>query len=232
MQLAILNNSLEKFFLALNNGWESGLEPLYETISTWQAVWPPASPSALSATLDTALSNQQTRAFWQGHAYFPKEVMMQFADFAPDMTNMAFGRLFNEEVELGDRFRGFNFYLDEVLSELRRLDFNKAPSTHYHDDNRAPSLYCTCRFPSSHAYFEHDVYKNALLFLKAREVGSVIDASRFAKTVKVVNAFIAKNEAYTNTHLKRLNAVGYAQPAALIASEYFRFLESEMPKPT
>ncbi len=228
MQLAILNDTLKQFFDALAKGWETGLEPLYETIRTWQEAWPPASPSALSTTLDAALSNQQTRAFWQGHAYFPKEVMMQFADFAPDMTNMAFGRLFNEEVELGDRFRGFNFYLDEVLGELRRLDLNKAPATHYHDDNRAPSLYCTCRYPSSHAYFEHDVYRNALLVLKARDVESVVDATRFAKTVKVVNTFVRKDEAYIKAHTKRLKKADYKAPAALIASEYFRFLESEI----
>jgi len=224
MQLAILKDSLAEFFSALNSGWESGLEPLYETISTWQEAWPPTTAGELSKTLNVALSNQTTRAFWQGHAYFPKEVMIQFADFAPDMTNMAFGRLFNEEVELGDRFRGFNFYLDEVLGELRRQDLKKAPSTHYHDDNRAPSLYCTCRFPSTHAYFEHDVYRNALLVLKAREVDSVVDASRFAKTVKVVSTFIGKEEAYGKAHLKRLKSADFKQPAALLASEYFRFL--------
>ena len=228
MQLAILNDTLKQFFDALAQGWETGLEPLYETISTWQDAWPPTSPSALSATLDAALSNQQTRAFWQGHAYFPKEVMMQFADFAPDMTNMAFGRLFNEEVDLGDRFRGFNFYLDEVLGEMRRLDLKKVPSTHYHDDNRAPSLYCACRYPSTHGFFEHDVYRNALLLLKARDVGSVVDATRFAKTVKVVNTFVRKEEAFVKVHLKRLKKTDFKEPAALVASEYFRFLESEI----
>ncbi len=228
MQLAILNDTLRLFFEALDKGWETGLEPLYETISTWQEAWPPSSPSALATTLDAALSNQQTRAYWQGHAYFPKEVMMQFAEFAPDMTNLAFGRLFNEEVELGDRFRGFNFYLDEVLGEMRRQDLKKAPSTHYHDDNRAPSLYCLCRYPSSHGYFEHDVYRNALLVLKARNVESVVDATRFAKTVKVVNTFVRKDEAYNKIHLKRLKKADYKEPTALIASEYFRFLESEI----
>lgn len=228
MQLTILKDTLQLFFNALAQGWVTGLEPLYETIPSWQEAWPPASPSNLSSTLDKALTNQQTRAFWQGHAYFPKEVIIQFATFAPDMTNMAFGRLFNEEVELGDRFHGFNFYLDEVLGELRRQDLKKAPSTHYHDDYRAPSLYCLCKYPATHAYFEHDVYRKALLVLKARDVDSVVDATRFAKTVKVVNTFVAKEDAYVRTHLKRLNAIDYKESCALIASEYFRFLESEI----
>jgi len=228
MQLVILKETLQQFFEALDRGWETGLEPLYETIATWQEAWPPSSPSELSPTLDKALSNQRTRAFWQGHAYLPKEVLMQFASFAPDMTNMAFGRLFNEDVELGDRFRSFNFYLDEVLTELKRQDLKKAPSTHYHDDNRAPSLYCLCRYPSTHAYFEHDVYRKALLVLKARDVDAVVDASRFAKTVKVINTFVAKNEGHVKTHLKRLAHADYKEPTALIASEYFRFLESEI----
>ncbi|MFK8055827.1 MAG: hypothetical protein AB8F78_06875 [Saprospiraceae bacterium] len=228
MQLAILKDTLQLFFKALDKGWESGLEPLYETIPSWQKAWPPASPSTLAETIELSLSNQQTRGFWQGHAYFPKEVIIQFASFAPDMTNMAFGRLFNEDVELGDRFRGFNYYLDEVLGELRRQDLKKAPATHYHDDCRAPSLYCMCRFPSTHAYFEHDVYRTALLVLKAREVDSVVDATRFAKTVKVVNTFVAKDDDFVKSHLKRLNKSDFLEPAALIASEYFRFLESEI----
>jgi len=228
MQLVIFKETLQQFCDSLNKGWESGLERLYQTIPTWQSAWPPTNASELSATLDRSLSNQQTRAFWQGHAYLPKEVIMQFASFAPDMTNMAFGRLFNEEVELGDRFRGFNYYLDEVLGELRRKDLKNAPATHYHDDNRAPSLYCLCRFPSTHAYFEHDTYRKALLLLKAREVGSVEDATRFAKTVKVVNTFVNKDESFLKTHLRRLGDLDYKEPAALIASEYFRFLESEI----
>ena len=234
MQLNVLRESITAFSRDLNAGWASGLEPLYETVAHWQAAWPPATPADLAPTLDAALANQQTRAFWQGHAYFPKESLLTLATYAPEMVNMAFGRLFNASEELAARYSGFVFYLDEVLEEYRRHQpiRSRGMITHHHADYRAPSLYCACRFPATEAYFESEVYLRSLRILKAPNVGSVADASRFAKSVKVVWTFLQKDETFVKTQIARfaethrnpLHVASYRGDCALVVSEFFRWL--------
>ncbi len=234
MQLDLLRQSITGFARDLDAGWSSGLEPLYETVAHWQAHWPPPSPDELSPTLDQCLSNAQTRAFWQGHAYFPKESLLALAAYSPAMVNLAFGRLFNEAEDLAARYSGFVFYLDEVLEELRRHQpvRSRGMITHHHADYRAASLYCACRFPATHAYFEADVYQHALKALKAPNVGSVADASRFAKSVKVVWTFMHKDETFVKTqgarfagtHRNPLHAASYRGDCAVVVSEYFRWV--------
>ena len=227
MQVAALRETVEQFGGALSRGYETGLEPLYQTVTNWQAAWPPATPADLGAVLDRALTNDRSRAYWATEAYFPKEVLLEMADFAPEALNMAFGRLFNPGVELGDRLSGFVFYLDEIHAELQRAapsHARKRHATHYPADYRAPSLYCALRYPATHAYLEPEVYLRALGRLKAPKVGPVADPTRFAKSVKVAMAFLAKDERALEAHAERLRPGDYAEPCALLASEYFRFL--------
>ena len=232
MQLAILKASISAFERDLSAGWRSGLEPLYETVAAWQAHWPPASPADLASTLDACLSNSQTRAFYQGHAYYPKEALLELCAVSPEMVNLAFGRLFREGEDLGDRFAGFVHYLDEVLAELRRHRPHTKRNTHYHADYRAPSLYCACRLPATHAYFEADAYLSALRHLRAKDIGTVAEPTRFAKTVRVVTTFLAKEAAFAKTQARRLERgtdvfVGgdpWRGESALAASEFFRWV--------
>lgn len=229
MQVAVLRDTISAFAKALHDGYESGLEPLYETIPHWAAAWPPATPERLPEVLDAALTNTRSRVYWNTRAYFPKEALLEMARFAPDMLNMAFGRLFAADVDLGDRLSGFVFYLDEIFGELRRhapSHARKTHVTHYHGDYRAPSLYCALRFPETHAYLEPDVYLQALAVLKAPNVGPVAEASRFAKSVRVVRNFLGKEPMVAAAHAQRLRPGDYDGPAALLVSEYFRFLAS------
>ena len=225
MQVSLLRESLTSFAGALAGGWSSGLEPVYGAIASWQSNWPPASPEGLPAALEASLQSARSRALWQGHAYAPKEVVVELARFAPEMMNLAFGRLFAaDDVGLDDRLRQFNFYLDEVAAEWRRAHPARTLSTHYHDDYRAPSLYAACRHPATHAYFEGEHYLAALRVLRARDVGAVAEPARFAKSVKVVMTFAAKTEGLAAADLSRRRDDEYRATAATLASEYFRFL--------
>ena len=232
MQVSILRESLGAFERDLAAGWRSGLEPLYETIAAWQAHWPPPTPADLPATLDACLANSQTRAFYQGHAYYPKEALLELAAVSPEMVNLAFGRLFGEADDLGDRYAAFVHYLDEVLAELRRRRPQTKLNTHHHDDYRAPSLYCACRRPATHAYFEPAPYLATLRKLRARDVGTVADPTRFGKTVKVVVTFLGKEAAFAKTQARRLEPGGrifvggepWRGESALVVSEFFRWV--------
>ncbi len=234
MQLDLLRQSITAFGRALDQSWSSGLEPLYETIAHWQAHWPPPTSTELVSTLDACLSNHQTRAFWQGHAYFPKEALLTLAGYSPEMLNLAFGRLFNESEDLANRYSGFVFYLDEVLEEFRRHQpvRGRGLITHHHADYRAVSLYCACRYPATHAYFEAEVYVRVLKAMRAPSVGTVADASRFAKTVKVVQTFMGKDESFVaaqagrfaRTHRNPLHTDSYSEPSALVVSEWMRWV--------
>ena len=236
MKLDALTATLGAFRESLDRGWSSGLEGLYEAVAAWQAAWPPPTPADLPATLARALESSRTRAFWQGQAYFPKEALIELSAFAPEVVNLAFGRLFNRELPLGRRFGGFVDYLDEVSAERTRVGSSRRqPTTHYHDDLRAPSLYCACRYPATDAYFEPEPYLASLRHLRAPGVGTFAEPDRFEKSVRVVLAFINKDAAFAKTQAARLEpshrnalpAGAYREPSALIVSEYFRWLTSD-----
>ncbi len=230
MQLDLLREHLDAFVGALAGGYQTPLTHLYESIALWQNEWPPTGVSELAPTLERAIGNTQTRRLWQGHAYFPKEVLLELTRHSPEMINLALAQLFDEKAELGDRFSKFNFVLDQMLDDVRRTRPLKAPVTHYHDDYRAPSLYTTLRLPATHAYFEPGSYLAALGRLRAPDVGRVADAGRFAKSVRVINTFLAKDERMPHAHLGRLESTDYRGPAALLASEFFHFLSTEKGK--
>ena len=227
MQVAVLRETVAAFGEALASGYDAGLAPLYQTIAHWRAAWPPASPADLPDVLDAALANDRTRAFWSTRAYFPKEVLLELARFSPEAINLAFGRLFDERADLGDRLSAFVFVLEEVFAEYRRglpSHARRAHPTHYHADYRAPSLYCALRHPATHAYLEPDVYLAALRALRAPDVGPVADPSRFAKSVRVAMTFLGRDDGVRAGHEARLSPGDYPEPSALLASEYFRFL--------
>ena len=229
MQVAALRETVAEFGRALAAGYESGLAPLYESITHWQAAWPPQQAADLPVVLDAALRNSRSRVYWNTRAYLPKEVLLELAAFAPEVINMAFGRLFNESTELGERLSGFVFYLDEAFEEMRRSrrHTRRAHPSHYHADYRAPSLYCALRLPATHAYFEPTVYLSALRRLRAPNIEPVADASRFAKSVRVAMTFLGRDEGVGDAHRARLLPGDYTGTSALLASEYFRFLADD-----
>jgi len=226
MKVSVLRDGAAAFRDALRKGWTSGLEALYETVPHWQAAWPPATPADLPTTIEAALQNSRTRGFWQGHAYYPKEAVIALAKREPDMLNLAFGRLFNSDLDLAQRYSQFVYYLDESLEEFRRANRVAAPPTHYHDDYRMPSLYCCLHSPATHAYFEHEVYQKALTTLEARDISPAPDPERFAKSTKVAMTFLGNTDGWWEAHTGRLIDGDYREVSALSASEFFRFLAS------
>ena len=226
MQVDALRGGLADFASALRNGWVSGLEPAYEAAAAWRRSWPPAGDDALADALDTALASTRSRALWQGHAYDPKGALIALTRFQAPTVRQAFGRLFSRELDLGARLRGFTHYLDELTAEYRRAHPDRSFPTHYHDDYRAPSLYCFLRYPGTDAYLEPGVYLAAMRRLRARDLGPVADPERFAKSVRVVLTFAARTEGLAQAHAARLAPEDDASDLpALLASEFFRFLE-------
>lgn len=227
MQLQLLRDGLDQFADSLNQGYDTGLAALYESIQPWQQVWPPATPSDLAKTLEDALHNTRSRSYWQGHAYQPKEVLVTLARANPEGVNLAFGRLFNRSLSLGERYSGFVYYLDEMLREWQRDQGPQAAQIHHHDDYRAPSLYCALRFPEEDAYFESEVYAAALRKLRAPNVSPAPDPDRFEKTVRVIGNFMDKHESLQAAHARRLTNADYSKTCRLLVSEFLRYLAQQ-----
>lgn len=226
MQVSILNQYISDFNKALKQGWKSGLEPLYKTVTIFQAHWPADSTAELATCLDKSIQHPTDRTFWKAHAYEPKTAILKLAAFNPEMILFALSALFDESKDLGIRFQNFNLYLDDCLSEYKSENNNIYFPSHYHEDYRMTSLYTCLKHPETHGYFEENKYLTTLKKLNSRDIGNIGEPSRFAKTLKAMIVFINKNEGLLKTHQARFNDKSQTDRKGLLGSELIRFIAS------
>jgi hypothetical protein len=111
---------------------------------------------------------------WASMNYFPKRMMMEFAEVDQGKVRELFRTLFDEKAELPDRIHTFLKGCDEYLTFLNaQEDRDKNLGQHYHKDMRAISFYLAFRYPEH--YF---TYK----YTEAKKVAEWTQADRISMT--------------------------------------------------
>lgn len=125
------------------------------------------------AMFDSSLQAESDN-LWASMNYYPKKMMMEFAEVDQEKARELFRTLFDETAELPNRIHTFLKGCDEYLSFLNvQKDREKKLGQHYHKDMRAISFYLAFRYPER--YF---TYK----FREAKKVAEWIQADRISMT--------------------------------------------------
>jgi 5-methylcytosine-specific restriction protein B len=79
---------------------------------------------------------------WASMNYYPKRMIMEFAEIDQDKVREMFRTLFDQEINLADRIHSFLKGCEDFLSFLNaQEDRVKKLGQHYHKDMRAISFY-------------------------------------------------------------------------------------------
>ncbi len=91
--------------------------------------------------------------------YYPKRMLLQFAERNPEGVREAFRRLYENERPLVDRFEEFCGQCQKFTEKMEQQDGKKRK---HFQDPRAVSWYLSFRFPTVYFPYKHSVYQNAI----------------------------------------------------------------------
>lgn len=90
---------------------------------------------------------------WISGRYYPKKMLIEFADQDPEEVREMFTLLFDEDKELKDRILIFKNKSEKLLDRI-----GKGEKNHYQDD-RAISVYLSFRYPDQYFLYKYTMYK-------------------------------------------------------------------------
>ncbi len=177
---------------------------LWESQQIFQTRWDADAPD-IRATYDAALDSPVTRRLWSRENYAPKQMMLIFAELAPDMVRVAFQDLFNENKDIEVRLDRFVYYCDELLSAYKGQTNRPAWNRHFHDDDYAIiSLYLAFRYPDRYAPYRHAAFVEMLRQLAAANLPRSNDPARWFKVARTLYGFMQKDTELLSLHQQRL----------------------------
>lgn len=147
----VLNEVIERYVDYLNH-------PDYQELYKWEAVQNFKNNWKVEAENFTKMFDQSFQPvncnLWVSGRYYPRKMMMEFIDYAPEKVRNMFGELFDETNGLIDRINLFKQRSAKLLAEIGKKDKN-----HYQDD-RAISVYLSFKYPDKYYLYKYMMYKN------------------------------------------------------------------------
>ncbi len=204
MQLRRIQEQLARFKNHLQSPLAQHWLYLWESQFIFQTHWD-ADALDIRAVYDAALNSPVTRRLWSRENYAPKQMMLAFAELAPDLVRAAFQDLFNENKDIEVRLDRFLYHCDELLRAYKNQVKRPAWNRHFHDDDYAiVSLYLAFRYPDRYAPYGHAAFVEMLRQLAAADLPRANDPARWFKVARTLYSFMRKDAELIDLHQKRL----------------------------
>lgn len=136
--------------------------------------------------------------------YFPRRMLLQFAESKPEEVRNLFKVLYNNETDLEWRFREFGLGCERLLRELFKPD-----DSHYQDD-RAIMVYMTLRFPQDYYLYKYGMFRNFSVLMNEPKPkrGDFDNVLKFQILCDALKEELLKDNLILNLHHKRLSDAG------------------------
>ena len=126
--------------------------------------------------LDASLQAESNN-LWTSMNYYPKNMIIQFAEMDPEVVRQMFRNLFDEELDLSDRIHNFLRGCEELALRTKEIEQTDSTPAHYHGDMRAISLYIAFRFPANYFTYKFTEAKKFALMLEESPLSMGWDAA-------------------------------------------------------
>jgi len=154
-----MDNSTMKVIEQLLGHYSSYIETDdYDELYKWEAIqnfrdnWDIDSEN-FREMLDSSFQPESCN-LWASGMYYPKKMLIEFADQYPEEVRDMFSVLFNEDKEFGNRIQYFKNQSGKLLKRI-----GKAAKNHYQDD-RAISVYLAFHYPEKYFLYKYTMYKD------------------------------------------------------------------------
>jgi len=183
----------------------------WAAVAQFQSAWN-ISSEQFPQMLDSALS--RTRNLLASGSYYPRRMIVKFADRNPEAVRELFRNLFDEEKDLITRIREFQAQTESLLHPGEDLNT--------YQDHRAVIVYLCLRYPERYFLYKFEMFKEfaSLAGLAYRpKRGAEENILQFYSTCNIIrDAAIADNELLL-LHQRRLNRHDYADPAFTLLTQ-------------
>jgi hypothetical protein len=148
MLLKNLQAALGEFLAFLNGPKAAERLPLWEAQQIFQSNWDLEAPD-LASMYERSLESTQTRRYWSGDDFRPREVMLGFMKQQQAFARQVFADLFREDRSVEGRLGRFVFSCDELLADHQERRPKDKLAAHYHGgDYRMAFLYLASATPT------------------------------------------------------------------------------------
>lgn len=203
MNLAAINTALASFQQEIEKKKLSDIDWLYEKqfmLKQHELI----SADDFLKWMKTLFQSDRTQRYWQREDVRSKELMEAFIEVDTDMVFTCFKDLFDERRDLEGRIDRFKFYMDELLTHVRRKQTIK--ESWHHQDNSIISFYLMMRYPEKYVYYTRALHEQLVALVQAKPLGEGEDVVRYMKMAKTVSIFLMKEEDLMATHKGRFSA--------------------------
>ncbi len=226
MLLKSLQAALDEFLVFLKSPQAGERAPLWEAQQIFQLHWD-LEASDLAGMYARSLESTQTRRYWSGDDFRPREVMLAFMAQQQEYVRQVFADLFREERSVEGRLGRFVFGCDELLADHQERHPKDKLATHYHGgDYRMAFLYLAFRYPERYTLYDQGAFNRTLRRIGATDIPSGHDPERFVKVSRTLFQFLSKDEAIKKAHSLRLaEGRDYFGPSMLLVYDFMMALE-------
>lgn len=200
MNLSAINNAIEQFHSKIKREKLSPIDWLYTKQYVLQQN-PLETQGQFEEWMQELFHSERTQRYWQREDVRSKELMLSFMAYNVDMVRTCFKDLFDEGRDLEGRIDRFKFYMEELVSQVRRSQSIK--ESFHHQDNAMISFYLMMRYPEKYVYYTRPLHESLVARVEAKPLGQGEDMVRYMKMAKTVGTFIQKDSALLTAHRQR-----------------------------
>jgi hypothetical protein len=173
---------------------------------------------------DEMLANslQDTGNLLTSANYWPKKMILQFAEKQPKAVRDAFELLFDEEADLLDRIEYFQ-------SEIHGLKNSLFPGMNDYQDKRAVLVYLSLRYPDVYFFYKFGIFKDFCERVEHDYIpkgGKRENVIQYLEACKLVREEILANRNLLILHLNRLTNKEYPDSECNILTQDFIYAVS------
>ncbi len=226
MLLKNLQAALGEFLAFLNGPKAAERLPLWEAQQIFQSNWDLEAPD-LAGMYERSLESTQTRRYWSGDDFRPREVMLGFMKQQQAFARQVFADLFREDRSVEGRLGRFVFGCDQLLADHQERRPKDKLAAHYHGgDYRMAFLYLAFRYPDRYTLYDQEAFIRTLRRIGAADIPTSHDPERFVKVSRTLFQFLSKDEAIQRAHALRLaEGRDYSGPSMLLVYDFMMALE-------
>lgn len=193
----------------------------WESLRHFQEQWDIAAAD-FGQMYGRSLYNSQRQQLWKGPGWFPREMMLEIIEVAPDSVRDLFTGFFEEEWDAIMRISHFRDVCDELLQNHRDRPGLWRENDHYHGDNRMIFLYLAFRFPEKYTLFDYVPFRKTLSLIGTRDLPQAFDTDRFIKISRALYLFLQKDAELLDLHRKRRDPrVHYMGDSMLLVHDFY-----------
>lgn len=154
---------------------------------------------------------------WASMNYYPKRMIMEFAEVDREKVRDMFRTLFDEEADLPDRIHIFLKGCEDFLTFLNsQEDRGKQLGQHYHKDMRAISFYLAFRYPEHYFTYKYTEVKKVAEWIQTDLISMTWDPAEkylwYMNMAKELRNYLLAQEELKSSYLKWLKKHDLSDP--------------------